>query len=314
MPSMRMITDERLNAAERFVWTSGRLVDRLRFGHLVRDTPAARVVDALRPYQNADGGFGEALEPDFRGPISEPVTVESALSHLDEIGVFDADMVARACDYLASVSTPEGAVPFVLGTVTDYPRSPWWQPQPGEPPCLLPTAPLAGLLHRNGVDHPWLAPATRWCWGAIDEFDKRLAGIEDPSGRLQMAYEARAAVQFLDDVPDRERAAAAGRRLGQVLIDRGVLVDDPGDDVEVETPLDFAAHPSSIARAWFDEATIDRQLDALVDAQRPDGGWTFAWEVWTPVTEFEWRSRLTVDRLATLKAYGRVDGFPGDVG
>jgi hypothetical protein len=32
-------------------------------------------------------------------------------------------------------------------------------------------------------------------------------------------------------------------------------------------------------------------LDAQIDAQQSDGGWTFNWSVWTPGTEQEWRSR-----------------------
>jgi hypothetical protein len=32
------------------------------------------------------------------------------------------------------------------------------------------------------------------------------------------------------------------------------------------------------------------------------------WAYWTPVTEFEWRGFLTVSRLLTLRAYGRLAG------
>lgn len=45
------------------------------------------VVDALRLYQNADGGFGNALEPDIRCPDSQPVPVQYALKVLDPVGL-----------------------------------------------------------------------------------------------------------------------------------------------------------------------------------------------------------------------------------
>src|SRR6266496_4085610 len=75
----KMLDASALEAAERFTWLNARLIDRLRFAHLFRGGAAAPVVAALRPYQNADGGFGNALEPDFRGPVSQPATVEAAL-------------------------------------------------------------------------------------------------------------------------------------------------------------------------------------------------------------------------------------------
>src|SRR5439155_11107389 len=60
-------------AAENFIWSAARLVDRHRYGMLFADGPAEAVVEALRAYRNPDGGFGHALEPDLRCPGSQPV-------------------------------------------------------------------------------------------------------------------------------------------------------------------------------------------------------------------------------------------------
>jgi len=91
MVLMRLVDADQVAAAERFVWCNARLLDRLRFDCLFRGGDADRVVAALRPYQNPDGGFGAALEPDFRGPVSQATTVEHAFRILDELGRFDAD-------------------------------------------------------------------------------------------------------------------------------------------------------------------------------------------------------------------------------
>src|SRR5262245_39582623 len=153
----KMLTTSALDAAERFTWLNARLLDRLRFAHLFRGGAAAPVTAALRPYQNADGGFGNALEPDFRGPVSQPATVDPALRVLDEIDAFDDPMVARACDYLAGISTPDGGLPFVLPSVRAFPRAPWWQSDGDQPPGnLVPTASIVGLLLARGVRHPWI--------------------------------------------------------------------------------------------------------------------------------------------------------------
>jgi hypothetical protein len=42
---------------------------------------------------------------------------------LDEVGGMDDPMVAAACDWLATVTTAEGGVPFVLSSALEFPRS-----------------------------------------------------------------------------------------------------------------------------------------------------------------------------------------------
>jgi hypothetical protein len=285
-----------LDAAEQFVWRNARLLERHRFAHMFRDGSPEPVLAALRAYANPDGGFGNALEPDFRGPPSQPATVAVALEMIDEAGAGADPMVGRALEFLSSVTTPDGGVPFVLPNVVDYPRAPWWAPEGDSPPgAILPTGLLAGRLHKLGVQHPWLDGASEFCWRTIDQLGD--------SG----AYAMRAAFAFLDHVPDHARAEAAAERVGTMTLERGLVELDPDAEGEVHTPLDFAPRPDCLARRLFDDETIERHLDALVAAQDADGGWRFNWPVWTPVIEHEWRGWMTVHRLTTLRDYGRLE-------
>lgn len=292
--------------AEAYLWRAARLLERLRFDHLFRETSADRVLAALEPYQNADGGFGQALEPDFRGPISQPVTVLSALEILDEIHRFDTPCAQRAVNYLAQVSAADGGLPFVGSEVAAYPRAPWWEPQPATPGCLLPTAPIAGLLHRHGLASDFRDRASDFCWSAIAALPRRVEQRTTRLDGLQIAYEARAAMTFLEHSPERERARGAADRLGELLLGSGLLAREPAPHDELMGPLDYAPHPGALARAWFSDEVVERQLDALLAAQQDDGGYTFAWAVWTPAMEHEWRGIRTVSALKTLRAYGRI--------
>src|SRR5215472_5412562 len=157
---MERLDGPRIDAAERFVWLFGRLLDRRRFAYLFRAGDPEAVVAALRPYGNPDGGVGHALEPDLRGPSSQPVPAEHALRVLDEVDRFDDPLVAGVCDWLTGVSCPDGGVPFLLPTTAPEPSAPWWQAPDDPSGSLNPTAALAGLLHARGVAHPWLVPAT----------------------------------------------------------------------------------------------------------------------------------------------------------
>lgn len=245
---MKTLTADRLDAAERFLWLNARPLERRRFQHLFKGGAAAAVVDALRPYQNPDGGYGNALEPDLRGDASQPVPAQHALEILHEAGADDDPAVDRLCDHLTTITTPDGGVPFVLPTVRQTPHAPWWQTPDDPPGSLVPTATLAGQLHRIGHDHPWPARATDFCWNAIDD-------LTDVT-----PYVAYAVLTFLEHVPDRDRADAAFERLRKPLLDCVAL--DPHAPGEAHFPLDYAPTPHCLARRLFDDALIERHLDA----------------------------------------------------
>jgi hypothetical protein len=283
-----------LAAAEAFVLSTGRLIDRHRFAVLLHAAEPDRVVSALAAYQNSDGGFGHALEPDLRGPESEPMPTWAALAILDEIGRFDDAMVVGACDYLASIATAEGGVPFVLPAASAYPHAPWWESDDEPAASMNPTAAIAAILHKRGLNHPWLAPATDFSWRAIE------------SATETSPYDARAILPFLDSVPDRRRAVAAFERLGRLLLDDGHVALEPDAKGEVHFPLDFAPRPDTLARQLFPDPVIERHLDALATQQQPDGGWPINWLVWTPAAGLEWRAWQTIKALTILRAYGRL--------
>jgi hypothetical protein len=281
-----------LDRAEEFLWRNARLIDRLRFSCLFREGGRELPIAAVRAYQNSDGGFGNALEPDLRGPDSQPEPTNLALQVLDELGATDDPMVPRALDFLVSITRPDGGVPFVLPSSRRYPHGPWWQTDDDPSGTLVATANVAGILHKNGVEHSWLDTATEFCWRELDDLTST------------WAYEARSFVPFLDHVPDRARAEAVFDRVGKLVLE--VVEFDTDADGEVHRPLDFAPRPDTMARRLFSDEVIDEHLDALLATQRDDGGWTFDWQIWTPNTEPEWRGWVTVRALKTLRAYGRL--------
>lgn len=290
---MKTLTKDAFAAAERYLRLNARLIDRARFANRFHEGPAGPVVHAVRAYQNPDGGFGHAIEPDLRGAGSQPQGVEVALWALDEVGAFEEAIVLAACAWLAEHSTEDGGVPWVLPSVVEDERGPWWQPQGDTPPAALnPTAPIAGLLHANKVKHPWLETATEFCWQALADMD----GAD--------AYDAMCVIRFLERVPDRERAQAEFDRLAPSL--RASAALDPDEPGHTHSPLDLAPTPDSMARGLFSDEEIDRHLDHLIDAQGAEGGWAPNFTMWTPVVAHEWGGYLTRATLSTLDAYGRI--------
>ncbi|WP_308258604.1 hypothetical protein [Saccharothrix obliqua] len=272
------------------------MLEQRRFGFLFDGGPAEPVVAAVAAYRNEDGGFGHALEPDGRGPTSQPLHTWTALNLLHEVG--DDRFVAGAAGFLASIANEDGGVPNCLATAADHPRAPWWRVS-GDSDLLM-TALVASVLHRFGVADPWLERATVFCWERVD-------GMAETH-----PYEAAACLAFLQDVPDRPRAERAAARLGELVREQGLVDLGEGQAAEgyaageTHRPHHYAATPDSLARRWFSDDEMTRDLDELVAARADDGGWTFPWPAWTPVTTHEWRPIVTIEALRTLRAYDRI--------
>ena len=223
-------------------------------------SPRVGVVDALRGYRNADGGFGHGLEPDKRCPASLPIDVEVALKTLVAAGADDDGLVLGACDYLARVAEDVdhgGAVPLAFPVIEDYPRAEHWTDWTYAP-GLNPTAGLVGWLYRLGVEHPWVEAATTYCWQALESGGGR-GDVHDLSESLI----------FLAHVPT---GSGPSRR------DRAACNDSTTCDCSTSTPprprygltpLHLAPTPESPWREYFSDERSRRTWTSSRPASRP---------------------------------------------
>ena len=262
-----------LAGAEQFIWSAARLVDRHRYSFLFDHGSPAPVIEALRGYQNPDGGFGHALEPDLRCPSSQPAATLYALEILNEAGAGDHDLARRARSWVGAVAEPDGGVRFVLPGFEGYPHAPWWADSgdatPSSEAGSFLTLGFATAFHDAGVSDDWLTRASEWCWRSIET-------VEEPGG-----YWLRYALAFLDSVPDAERASAAIASLAGRLDPS--MISPVGGEGEALRPLDLSPRPASRSRELVGQARIDAHLDNIESEQQDDGGWMFDWLAWSPV-------------------------------
>ncbi len=259
--------------------------------------PPESVADALRGYQNGDGGFGHALEADTRCPASLPIYVETAFQALATAGAVDRDMVLRACDFLARTADQAaagGAVPPAFPVIESFPRAAHWTEWTYQP-ALNPTAGLVGLLYQLGVDHPWRAAGEAYCWRQLDS--------GEPLGD---AHSVKEVLHFLEHVPDTERADKHVAGIVASFPELPMFKLDPDAEGYGLTPLDYAPLATSRWRDLFTQAQLDAHLDRLQDAQQADGGWSISWEPPPGAAVNEWRGVVTLQALRTLTSYGRL--------
>jgi hypothetical protein len=291
--------DDAFAAGDRFLLSEARLLERRLFATCFLGAPASGVIDALRGYQNPDGGFGQALEPDTRCPASLPIYVETAFQALATVATVDRSMVLRACDFLtrsAAEADAGGAVPLAFPIIESFPRAGHWTEWTYEP-GINPTAGLVGMLYQLGVEHPWREEATRYCWGQLE------SGTI-PGG----AHSLSEALVFLEHVPERDRADSCVEEFARHLDEVAGLHLDPETPGYGLSPLHFAPTASSRWRNLFAGAQIDAALDHLLRNQQPDGGWPITWEPPSEAATLEWRGVVTLQALRTLTSYGRVSG------
>ncbi|MBT2457086.1 hypothetical protein [Streptomyces sp. ISL-86] len=300
-----------LARAEQFIWLTARVLEQRRFAFHFLGGDADPVDAALGSYLGGDGGYGHALDPDLRGPLSQPLHTAYALRVLDSLGRCAGQRIERLCRHLTRVSTPDGALPVVFPAPRGYPAAPYHPMHDDAPGELLATGPVVGVLHRNRIWHAWLFRATDFCWDRVETL------------RHSHPYEIQSAVAFLDGAPDRARAAAAADRLGRLVRERRLAVLDPSRREEYPPcpgyapgeqlfPHDFARRPESLARGWFTDEELGRSLDFLAAEQQPDGGWPARRPAWAPGSSLERRPIATLEALLTLRAHGRpLDGAGG---
>ncbi|MGW7192554.1 hypothetical protein, partial [Streptomyces sp. NPDC054838] len=212
-----------LARAERFIWLTARVLEQRRFAFHFLGGDADAVDAALGAYLGADGGYGHALDPDLRGPVSQPLHAAYALRVLDGLGRCAGRRVEQLCGHLTGVATPDGALPVVSAGSGGHPAAPYHPVHDDPPGALLTTGPVVGVLHRNRIWHAWLFRATDFCWDRIETL------------RHWHPYEVQGAVAFLDGAPDRGRAAAAADRLGRLVRERRLVVLDPARRSEYPT-------------------------------------------------------------------------------
>jgi hypothetical protein len=272
-----------IERARNFIWLNARTLEQRWFEHAFDGGSANGVVQAVLAYRNDDGGYGHALEPDHRGPTSQPL---HALRALQMFGEVDAPEQAESILKWLENTCPDGTVPFGMSTSKDHPKAPWVAAD--DQGGLLLTSQIAAALLALGITHPWLDRASDYCWQEIDKLEKT------------HPYELRGAVMFLDESKDRQRAELAAEKLKHLNAE-GYAEDDEGMAMH-----HYAAKPDSLARRWFTDEEFGKDLDELERGQQADGGWNFGFPAFTPVVDFEWRSIATVDSLLTLRRYGRI--------
>lgn len=289
-------------------------MERALFLHRFEDAGTEGALTALGTFQNSDGGFGRALEPDLRSPSSSALATAIGLRVLCELDCpAEEPLVRRAIAYLEAAFEEESGTWVVAPSdVNSYPHAPWWHDRDGSlertfggfrviPRALV----LAGLnRYPSLVPSEWLERVTEETVGHI-ESDPELGG----GGGSDLEYAI--ALAETRGLP-RGWARRLESRIREVI--PKALVGDPQRwGSYCLTPLRAIRTPETIGADLVADL-VQKHLDYQIDHQSPEGTWdpVWSWQGSYPadwaLARLEWRGHLTLESLTQMEAFGRIEG------
>lgn len=310
---MAKLDRSQFNRAKVYLNKQARPLERALFEYYFENQPASQVLTQLAAFQNPDGGFGKALEPDMRSPSSSALATENGLRLLAELEMPATNpLVQTVVAYLRETLDDRTQTWRVVPLdVNDHPHAPWWHDEAGSLERvfgdfrIIPRAGiLAALYHYSElVLKPWLDHIFSLTLGDIlgsgpDNFS---------GGGDALVYARRLAEAPGLPEQDRNQLVEHLRKVANTIVAR-----EPEQWAQYCTPpLKIAPSPQAFTAAVLQDC-LPHHLDYLIDHQTSQGFWdvTWAWsnypQAWQEARR-EWRGVLTLEALLALQAYGWIE-------
>jgi hypothetical protein len=308
---MKKLMLEAQEKAKAFIDKNARPLEQRIFAYEFEGGGKNVIFDALAEFQNPDGGFGNALEPDLRLPDSSVLATTVGLQVLREYDApADHPLVRGAMAYLLQRYDPAAQVwPIIPPNTDDAPHAPWWaygeNVAEGWGGFLVnPRVEIIGYL----VDY---APPGTPAW-----LPEKLVA---------------AAVAFLDGHADKVKmfdllcydrlvkARSLSEATCTILVEKltplvdALVVKDPNEWEKYGlAPLELVDSPDSAFAGLLNDA-VQQHLDFEIDQQHADGFWKPKWtwgglypDVWEQA-KHDWSGVITVRTLKILRDFGRLE-------
>ena len=288
------------NKAIKYITENARPLELAVFRYFFEEGSNKDVIDELSRFQNADGGFGHALEPDFFNPNSSPIATNDAIITLSRVNALDraSDMVKGIVRYLESHDSFDEDKKrwlFAIDSNKDYPHAIWWEKKGDGISKFNPSVSLAAFMVCYGKRTPLYEEIIK---EAIEYLKNGEISGDDVNCYL-LAYELLTS-NSIDDIIDLN----VFKDLLSKAIESCICKDISKYGVE------YVPMPSVIFTGKYTEfitpeikSLIVAEKDILGKLQMEDGGFDITWKWYTPYpNEYEqarawWRPRITIEKL-----------------
>lgn len=296
--------DER---AKDFIYRNARPLEIARWKYLFEGGSRNDVLTALAAYQNADGGFGHALEPDCWNPHSSPVQTWVATEILKELRWEDQShpIVQGILRYLASGDAFDGHTWLrTIPSNNHYPHAPWWDDEPIPETSYNPTASLIGFILKFAA--PGSALFSLACKLAQEAY--RYLKEQFP---LESMHTASCFLELYESMKESPVASLLALDEFEALLHRQiryVVTDDSS-----KWGVDYVCKPSLLIHSkvsafyWENKDVCEEECKFILNTQEPDGSWKITWsweaypEQWS-ISKNWWKSDVIIKNVRFVKA------------
>ncbi|MBQ8209197.1 MAG: hypothetical protein IJZ35_01250 [Clostridia bacterium] len=289
------------NKAIKYVLQNARHLELAVYKYYFENESSQAVIDELSKFQNDDGGFGHALEPDFFNPDSSPIATNDAIITLSRVNALDrdSDIVKGIVRYLASHDSFDEDKKrwlFAIDSNKDYPHAIWWEKKGDGISKFNPSVSLAAFMVCYGNRTSLYEEIIK------EGFEYLQTGREvsgDDINCYLLAYEllTKNGINNIIDIN-------VFKNLLCKAVENCICKDTEKYGVE------YVPMPSTIFTGRYMEfitteiePLIAAEKDILGKLQMEDGSFDITWKWYTPYPdEYEqarvwWRPRITIEKL-----------------
>ena len=284
------------NAAIKYIIENARPLELAVYKYFFEHESNQAVIDELSKFQNADGGFGHALEPDFFNPNSNPIVTNDAISTLSRVNALDGDSdivngIVRYLESHDSFDEDKKRWLFAIDSNKEYPHAIWWEKKGDGISKFNPSVSLAAFMVCYGNRTSLYEEIIK------EGFEYLQTGGEisgDDINCYLLAYELLTA-NSINDIVDLDACKAIENCICKDIEKYGVEYVSMPSVIFAGKYLNFISPEI--------KPLIAAEKDILGKLQKEDGGFDITWKWYTPYpAEYEqarawWRPRITIEKL-----------------
>ncbi len=290
--------------AANFILDNGNDLQRRRFEYYFGDGDHNSVIRELKCYQNADGGFGHALDADLTSEHSSVICTTIAFQIMADLEVgADAAISRDGISYLED-QYQFNNWPNISAINNESAHAPWWQFDPNwhctDKFLANPGAEILGYLLQYGTTLPndTLDSLLQRCLRRLEEGDLEMHELQCYARLYHNAYVGR---------------NYADKMLPALIAEASKLVTTDRNQWEEYgmTPVGLVTSPDSVFHDNF-RISLEEDFEYQIEQQTPEGAWVPRWS-WGGLFPDEWRQaetqikvELTLNFLRQLQRFGKI--------
>ncbi len=297
--------------ARNFIYRNARPLDFARWNFHFENGSADDVLKILSAYQNKDGGFANAIEPDNWNINSTPVSTWAATMILREIGFTDPShsVIKGILKYLDSGKDFVNGKWFnTVKSNNDYPHAVWWECKDDiGTPDDNPTVSLAGFALRfSNKESKLYNKASEIAIKAYNDF------ITDPTDEFHTLRCFTDLLKYCEEIENFDLFDINLFRDKLILKINEIICKEPE-----KWFTEYVCKPSVFYKknnkkwSYVDCNLAEKEANILLTQQLPDGSYPVTWQWYNDYKEFEisanwWKSDLIIKNMLYLKEFGKI--------